>query len=184
MKFAPKHTINLVIGITTISTLSIASWLGGQFTPVAEAQSTSTPSKPAPTSKPSNKPAEPAKPKQTGQTTQPEKKPATSTPSSTTPSNKSGIPEETQIQLVTQFSDQVAARLQKATCPEVATLLDEVKAAGNKPQDPNSLVGRLLDDMKNNPKLKSIVIQKLSEPMMTRLLECNMVPINWIQSGK
>jgi hypothetical protein len=161
MTFPPKNTIRRVIGI---GTLLIAGWIGFQVSRVAEAQSTQTPSKPS----------------------QPDKKPATiknnpGTPSNT--SNKSGIPEETQIQLVNQFSDQLAVKIQKASCPEVGTLLDQIKESGNKPQDPDSLVGRVLEDMKSNPKLKAIVVQKLGEPMMNRLLDCNMVPLDWIKTG-
>jgi hypothetical protein len=158
MTFLPKNTICRVIGI---GTLLIAGWIGFQISRVADAQSTPTPSKPS----------------------QPDKKPATIKNNSGTPSNKSGIPEETQIQLVNQFSDQLAAKIQKASCPEVGTLLDQIKESGNKPQDPDSLVGRLLEDMKSNPKLKAIVVQKLGEPMMNRLLDCNMVPIDWLRTG-
>jgi hypothetical protein len=158
MTFPPKNTIRRVIGI---GTLLIAGWIGFQVSRVADAQSTQPPSKPP----------------------QPEQSPATIKNNPGTPSNKSGIPEETQIQLVNQFSDQLAAKIQKATCPEVGTLLEQIKDSGNKPQDPDSLVGRLLEDMKSNPKLKAIVVQKLGEPMMNRLLDCNMVPIDWLRTG-
>lgn len=158
MTFTSKNTIRRVIGI---GTLLIAGWIGFQVSRVADAQSTQTPSKPS----------------------QPEKMPATIKNDPGTPANKSGIPEETQIQLVNQFSDQLAAKIQKSSCPEVGALLDQIKESGNKPQDPDSLVGRVLEDMKNNPKLKGIVVQKLGEPMVNRLLECNMVPLDLLRTG-
>jgi hypothetical protein len=93
---------------------------------------------------------------------------------------KSGLPEETLAGFVTQIGDGLAAKVQNSTCPEAVTLLDKIKEASSKPPDEDSLVGRILLDVKTNPKLKDIVIQKVSAPLLNKLLECNMIPLDLV----
>jgi hypothetical protein len=90
----------------------------------------------------------------------------------------SGLPEETLAGLVTQLSDSLTSKIQNSSCPEMVQLLDQIKSASAKPIDPDSLITKVLSDIKTNPKLKGIVIQKLSEPLLNRLLDCNMVPLD------
>jgi hypothetical protein len=94
------------------------------------------------------------------------------------PTGSSGLPEETLSNLVSQISDSLASKIQTASCPDMVKLLDEIKAASAKPMDPDSLITKALNDIKTNPKLKGVVIQKVSEPLLNRLLDCNMVPID------
>lgn len=93
-------------------------------------------------------------------------------------SNNSGLPEETLAGFVTQISDGLAAKIQNSTCPEAVALLDKIKEASSKAPDQDSLVGKVLLDVKANPKLKDIIIQKVSTPLINKLLECNMVPLD------
>jgi hypothetical protein len=60
--------------------------------------------------------------------------------------------------------------------------MDQIKTTSSKPMDPDSLVIKVLNDVKTNPKLKAIIIQKLSEPLLNRMLECNMVPLEALSS--
>jgi hypothetical protein len=90
----------------------------------------------------------------------------------------SGLPEESLTDLVNQMSDSLATRIKGSSCPDMVQFLDQIKAASTKPVDPDSVIAKVLADVKTNPKLKAIVIQKLSEPLLNRMLECNMVPID------
>jgi hypothetical protein len=90
----------------------------------------------------------------------------------------SGLPEESLTDLVTQLSDSLAARIQGSSCPDMLLILDQIKTASAKPSDPDSVITKVLADVKTNPKLKAIVIQKLSGPLLNRMLDCNMVPVD------
>jgi hypothetical protein len=90
----------------------------------------------------------------------------------------SGLPEESLTDLVTQLSDSLAAKIQGSSCPDMLLILDQIKSASAKPSDPDSVITKVLADVKTNPKLKAIVIQKLSGPLLNRMLDCNMVPID------
>jgi hypothetical protein len=90
----------------------------------------------------------------------------------------SGMPEETLSNLVSQISDSLVSKIQTSSCPDMVQLLDQIKGASAKPMDPDSLITKVLNDIKTNPKLKGVVIQKVSEPLLNRLLDCNMVPID------
>jgi hypothetical protein len=94
----------------------------------------------------------------------------------TTPN--SGLPEESLTDLVNQMSDSLATKIQGSSCPDMVQFLDQIKAASTQPVDPDSVITKVLADIKTNPKLKAIVIQKLSEPLLTRMLDCNMVPVD------
>jgi hypothetical protein len=96
---------------------------------------------------------------------------------SSVPTN-SGLPEETLAGFVTQISDGLATKIQSSTCPEAVGLLDKIKEASGKAPDQGSVIGKVLLDVKTNPKLKDIIIQKVSAPMLNKLLECNMVPLD------
>jgi hypothetical protein len=100
--------------------------------------------------------------------------------SNTTPN--SGVPEESLTDLVNQMSDTLSTKIQGASCPDMLVFLDQIKAASAKPTDPDSIVAKVLADIKTNPRLKVIVIKKLSEPLLNRMLDCNMVPVDWLAS--
>jgi hypothetical protein len=90
----------------------------------------------------------------------------------------SGLSEESLTDLVNQMSDSLAAKIKGSSCPDMLVILDQIKATSTKPVDPDSVITKVLADVKTNPKLKAIVIQKLSEPLLNRMLDCNMVPID------
>jgi hypothetical protein len=96
--------------------------------------------------------------------------------SNTTPN--SGLPEDSLTDLVNQMSDTLAAKIQGSSCPDMLVFLDQIKATSTKPVDPDSVVTKVLADIKTNPTLKAIVIKKLSEPLLNRMLDCNMVPVD------
>jgi hypothetical protein len=94
----------------------------------------------------------------------------------------SGLSEESLTDLVNQMSDSLATKIKGSSCPDMLTFLDQIKATSTKPVDPDSVITKVLADVKTNPKLKAIVIQKLSEPLLTRMLDCNMVPIDLLSA--
>jgi hypothetical protein len=96
--------------------------------------------------------------------------------SNTTPN--SGLPEDSLTDLVNQMSDTLATKIQGSSCPDMLVFLDQIKATSTKPVDPDSVVTKVLADIKTNPTLKAIVIKKLSEPLLNRMLDCNMVPVD------
>ncbi len=79
---------------------------------------------------------------------------------------------------MTQISDGLATKIQNSTCPEAVGLLDKIKEVRSLATDQDSVIGKVLLDVKTNPKLKDIIIQKVSAPMLNKLLECNMVPLD------
>jgi hypothetical protein len=101
-------------------------------------------------------------------------------PSNATPN--SGLPEESLTDLVNQMSDSLAIRIKGSSCPDMLMFLDQIKATSTKPVDPDSVITKVLADVKTNPKLKAIVIQKLSEPLLNRMLDCNLVPIDLLST--
>jgi hypothetical protein len=94
-----------------------------------------------------------------------------------TPTGSSGMPEETLSVMVTQMSDSLVTKVKTSSCPDMIQLLEQIKTTSAKPADPDSIISKVLNDVKTNPKLKAIIIQKLSEPLLNRMLECNMVPL-------
>jgi hypothetical protein len=93
------------------------------------------------------------------------------------PTGSSGMPEETLSEMVTQMSDSLVTKVKTSSCPEMILLMDQIKTTSSKPIDPDSIITKVLNDVKTNPKLKAIIMQKLSEPLLNRMLECNMVPL-------
>ncbi|MGB8699330.1 MAG: hypothetical protein WCD18_07945 [Thermosynechococcaceae cyanobacterium] len=93
------------------------------------------------------------------------------------PPSSSELPEETLSGLVTQLSDSLATKIQNSSCPDMVVLLDQIKATSSKPMDPDSLITKVLNDVKGNPALKAIIIQRMGGPLLNRMLDCNMVPL-------
>jgi hypothetical protein len=98
------------------------------------------------------------------------------------PTGSSRMPEETLSEMVTQMSDSLVTKVKTSSCPEMIQLMDQIKTTSSKPMDPDSIVTKVLNDVKTNPKLKAIIMQKLSEPLLNRMLECNMVPLEALSS--
>ena len=92
--------------------------------------------------------------------------------------NSSGFPEETLENLVIQVSDMLVEKIDNASCEEAVDILDKVKESSTKPVDADSFMGKILNDIKTNPKLKGIISQKVGGPLLNRLIDCNMVPLD------
>ncbi len=90
---------------------------------------------------------------------------------------QSALPEETEISLVTQVSKQLATNIQGQSCDEFAQLLGNIQP-GSTTTDPNSLIGNLLNSVRTKPNLRAIAVNELGEPLIAKLLDCNMIPVD------
>ena len=89
------------------------------------------------------------------------------------------LPEEDAIPLVTDLSTELATRISGASCQEFNDLLDRAQAEANDPnRDETSLINQVLGDVRTSPKLRSITVEKLGEPLLNKILDCNLVPVN------
>ncbi|MCM1985289.1 hypothetical protein [Lyngbya confervoides] len=88
------------------------------------------------------------------------------------------LPEEVATDLVNQLSDQLATKLNSSSCADFNTLLDNAQAdSANPNRDTDSIESQVLNDVKANPKLRAIVITKLGEPLLGKILDCNLIPL-------
>ncbi|NCJ07725.1 hypothetical protein GS597_14645 [Synechococcales cyanobacterium C] len=99
-----------------------------------------------------------------------------SAPATQVATAQGGLPEETEINLVTQVSKQLATNISGQSCDQFAQLLSTIKP-GTTTTDPNSLIGNLLNSVRTKPNLRAIAVSELGEPLITKLLDCNMIPI-------
>ncbi len=90
---------------------------------------------------------------------------------------ESALPEDVEIKLVDQLSDTLVVKLNESSCPEFNELLDGAQDDAANGNQGSSIVTQVLEDVKTNPKLRTIVISKLGEPLLKRTLDCNLTPI-------
>jgi hypothetical protein len=94
------------------------------------------------------------------------------------------LPQATELNVVNQVSDKLANRLTTSSCQDFAALLAKVQASSGQPSpDSNSVIGQLLTSVKSNSQLKAIVVNKVGEPLVTKLIDCNMVPVDALFSS-
>ena len=89
---------------------------------------------------------------------------------------QSALPEEVEIKLVNSMSDTLATRLNESNCADFNELLDGAQADAEKGSQ-SGIITQVLEDVKTNPKLRTIVITKLGAPLLTRTLDCNLTPV-------
>ena len=94
---------------------------------------------------------------------------------------ESALPEEVEIKLVNQLSDKLALKLDESSCPEFNELLDGAQADAASDTQGSSIITQVLEDVKTNPKLRTIVITKLGEPLLKRTLDCNLTPVRTLE---
>ena len=75
---------------------------------------------------------------------------------------QSALPEEVEIKLVNSMSDTLATRLNESNCADFNELLDGAQADAEKGSQ-SGIITQVLEDVKTNPKLRTIVITKLGE---------------------
>ena len=89
---------------------------------------------------------------------------------------QSALPEEVEIKLVNSLSETLATRLNSSNCTDFNELLDGAQADAEKGSQ-SGIITQVLEDVKTNPKLRTIVITKLGAPLLTRTLDCNLIPV-------
>jgi hypothetical protein len=90
----------------------------------------------------------------------------------------SSLPPDTLVSIVTQISDMLASTVSSGSCQDFSNLLAKVPAGGGTAPDPNSMIGQVLLSVQKDPKLKSIVVSKVGPALVTKLIDCNMVPLD------
>ncbi|MBW4550613.1 MAG: hypothetical protein KME35_05810 [Aphanocapsa sp. GSE-SYN-MK-11-07L] len=90
----------------------------------------------------------------------------------------SSLPPDTLVNLVTQISDMLANTLSSGSCQDFSNILTKVPTGGGTAPDPNSMIGQVLLSVQKDPKLKSIVVSKVGPSLVTKLIDCNMVPLD------
>ena len=89
------------------------------------------------------------------------------------------LPEEDAIPIVTDLSMSLATKISGASCQEFNDLLDKAQAEANDPnRDETSITNQILKDVRTSPKLRAITVEKLGEPLLNKILDCNLVPVN------
>jgi hypothetical protein len=90
----------------------------------------------------------------------------------------SSLPPDTLVSLVTQISDMLANTLSSGSCQDFSNILAKVPTGGGTAPDPNSMIGQVLLSVQKDPNLKSIVVSKVGPSLVTKLIDCNMVPLD------
>uniref|UniRef100_B8HVI7 Uncharacterized protein n=1 Tax=Cyanothece sp. (strain PCC 7425 / ATCC 29141) TaxID=395961 RepID=B8HVI7_CYAP4 len=80
--------------------------------------------------------------------------------------------------IVNQVSDGLAQQISAGSCQDFVGLLSKVQATGSSTPDPNSIIGQVLNSVKTSPQLQNIVVAKVGPPMITKLLSCNLIPVD------
>jgi hypothetical protein len=88
------------------------------------------------------------------------------------------LPPDTLVSIVTQISDMLASTVSTGSCQDFSGILAKVPANGGAAPDPNSMIGQVLLSVQKDPKLKSIVVSKVGPALVTKLIDCNMVPLD------
>lgn len=87
------------------------------------------------------------------------------------------LPEDVAMTLIDDLSNKLAIKLNTADCPAFNEILDDAQSdAANRTQQ-SAVIMQMLEDVKTNPNLRTIVLTKLSEPLLQKTLDCNLVPV-------
>ncbi len=96
----------------------------------------------------------------------------------------SPFPEEVMTSTVQQMSDSLATYISGASCTEVATIVKMIPTDGSNPApDPNSIIGSVILTVKNSPNLQSTIATRVGPPLISKMLECNMVPVELLMKA-
>ncbi len=96
----------------------------------------------------------------------------------------SPFPEEMLTSTVQQMSDSLASYIAGASCAEVASLVKLIPTdGGSSPPDPSSIIGSVMLTVKNSPNLQSTIATRVGPPLINKMLECNMVPVELLMQA-
>ncbi|WP_460194673.1 hypothetical protein [Thermosynechococcus sp. FA-CM-4201] len=89
----------------------------------------------------------------------------------------SPLPPEMMKTTVQQVSDSLAKYVSGASCTDIAQLIKMLPTNGSNPApDPNSIIGAVMLSIKNSPDLQSIIASRVGPPLISKAVECNMIP--------
>ena len=87
----------------------------------------------------------------------------------------STAPTEQETQLVNTVSDLLANKISTDECPAIRTLAGKLSTSDDSSLDTTSTVGQVLTAVKTKPELQSIVVAKVGQPLISKLLTCGMI---------
>ncbi|MEM9136735.1 MAG: hypothetical protein AAGB01_05245 [Cyanobacteria bacterium P01_F01_bin.42] len=88
--------------------------------------------------------------------------------------------EKASIQDVEQLSNALATVISTSDCPAFNQILDDAQANQDGSEEDESLqtIQQLLTDAKTNSAAQSIMIANLGDPLLNRVLDCNLIPLS------
>ncbi len=96
---------------------------------------------------------------------------------------QAGFSEESLTPMVTQISDSLAKKLTSSSCQDLAILIQQIGNSNQMPPDATSLLGQVMLSVKSSPSLQQILISKIGSPLITRLLDCNMISVELLNQA-
>ncbi|MDR7920875.1 MULTISPECIES: hypothetical protein [unclassified Thermosynechococcus] len=88
----------------------------------------------------------------------------------------SPLPPEMMKTMVEQLSDSLAKYVSRASCTDIAQLLKMLPTNGTNPApDSGSIIGAAILSVRNNPELQGIIVSRVGPPLVSKVVECNMI---------
>ena len=85
-------------------------------------------------------------------------------------------------ELITTVSQQMATALETQSCQEFSALLTKAQASRTQTSTNISLIDQAVDQLlvsvRNQAELRSILVANVGTPLINKLIDCRMVPIN------
>lgn len=89
----------------------------------------------------------------------------------------SPLPPEMMKTTVQQVSDSLAKYVARSSCSDIGKLIKMLPTDESSPAlDPNSIIGAVMLSIKNSPDLQSIIASRVGPPLISKAVECNMIP--------
>jgi len=96
----------------------------------------------------------------------------------------SPFPEEMMTSTVQQMSDSLATYISGSSCSQLVSIVKMIPTDGSNPApDPNSIIGSVMLTVKNSPNLQSTIATRVGPPLISKMLECNMVPVDLLMQA-
>lgn len=96
---------------------------------------------------------------------------------------QSALPDDVMNSTVTQVSDALAEHISTSSCQEFSELIKLIPTDGGTPPDQGSIMGQLILSIKNSTSLQGIISSKVGPPLISKMVSCNMIPIDLLTAA-
>ncbi|MDG2990972.1 hypothetical protein L3556_08535 [Candidatus Synechococcus calcipolaris G9] len=96
---------------------------------------------------------------------------------------QSALPDDVMNSTVTQVSDALAEHISTSSCQEFSELIKLIPTDGGTPPDASSIMGQLVLSIKDSSNLQGIISSKVGPPLISKMVACNMIPIELLTSA-